>query len=380
MIQIEGFCDERFARVRDEFEKNFTERGDVGACFALTFEGEYVVDIWAGHQDAALEKPWQEDTIINVFSSTKTMTFLCALVLADRGLLDFESCVVDYWPEFSAGNKTQVKVKHLMSHSSALPGFSRTFTTPELCDWDFCCDDLANQSPWWEPGTQSGYHAITQGYLIGEVIRRITGKTIGQFFKTEIADLVGADFQIGVNSNDFPRIADLIEAKEVAPILEMDADSIPGRVFAGAADDVVEMTTSAGWRQAEIPAANGHGNARSIVRAQTALANGGSAFGVEVLSTVGCNKALESQTDGIDLVLGIPVNFAMGYALTNEVIPISPNANTLWWGGAGGSTVVVDTDAHACFSYVMNQMDNNIVGDPRGVALGAAVYSSLDNA
>ena len=160
----------------------------------------------------------------------------------------------------------------------------------------------------------------------------------------------------------------------------MDADSIPGRVFAGAVDDVVEMTTSAGWRQAEIPAANGHGNARSIVRAQAALANGGSAFGVEVLSTVGCNKALQSQTDGIDLVLGIPVNFAMGYALTNEVIPISPNANTLWWGGAGGSTVVVDTDAHACFSYVMNQMDNNIVGNPRGAALGAAVYSSLNDA
>lgn len=379
MTNIEGFCDERFARVRDEFEKNFTERGDTGACFALTLEGEYVVDIWAGHQDKALKKPWQKDTIINVFSSTKTMTFLCALVLADRGLLNFEACVADYWPEFSAGNKAQIKVKHLMSHSSGLPGFSRGFTTSELCDWNFCCDDLANQSPWWEPGTQSGYHAITQGYLIGEVIRRITDKTIGQFFKSEVADLVGADFQIGVDPNDFPRIANLIEAKETAPILEMDPDSIPGRVFAGMEDDVVAMTTSVEWKQAEIPAANGHGNARSIVRAQTALANSGSAFGVQLLSQEGCSKALESQTNGNDLVLGIPVNFAMGYALANEIIPISPNSNTLWWGGAGGSTVVVDTDAHACFSYVMNQMDNNIVGDPRGAALGAAVYSSLSD-
>ena len=378
-MNIEGFCDERFTRVRDEFEKNFTERGDTGACFALTLEGEYVVDIWAGHQDKALKKPWQKDTIINVFSSTKTMTFLCALVLADRGLLNFEACVADYWPEFSAGNKAQIKVKHLMSHSSGLPGFSRGFTTPELCDWNFCCDDLANQSPWWEPGTQSGYHAITQGYLIGEVIRRITDKTIGQFFKSEVADLVGADFQIGVDPNDFPRIANLIEAKETAPILEMDPDSIPGRVFAGMEDDVAAMTTSVEWKQAEIPAANGHGNARSIVRAQTALANSGSAFGVQLLSPEGCSKALESQTNGNDLVLGIPVNFAMGYALASEIIPISPNSNTLWWGGAGGSTVVVDTDAHACFSYVMNQMDNNIVGDPRGAALGAAVYSSLSD-
>ena len=378
-MNIEGFCDEHFASVRDEFEKNFTERGDTGACFALTLEGEYVVDIWAGHQDKALKKPWQKDTIINVFSSTKTMTFLCALVLADRGLLNFEACVADYWPEFSAGNKAQIKVKHLMSHSSGLPGFSRGFTTPELCDWNFCCDDLANQSPWWEPGTQSGYHAITQGYLIGEVIRRITDKTIGQFFKSEIANLVGADFQIGVDPNDFPRIANLIEAKDTAPILEMDPDSIPGRVFAGMEDDVAAMTTSVEWKQAEIPAANGHGNARSIVRAQTALANSGSAFGVDLLSPEGCSKALESQTNGNDLVLGIPVNFAMGYALANEIIPISPNSNTLWWGGAGGSTVVVDTDAHACFSYVMNQMDNNIVGDPRGAALGAAVYSSLSD-
>jgi|TARA_B110000196_G_scaffold192326_1_gene164789 CubicO group peptidase (beta-lactamase class C family) len=378
-MNIEGFCDERFARVRDEFEKNFTERGDTGACFALTLEGEYVVDIWAGHQDKALKKPWQKDTIINVFSSTKTMTFLCALVLADRGLLNFEACVADYWPEFSAGNKAQIKVKHLMSHSSGLPGFSRGFTTSELCDWNFCCDDLANQSPWWEPGTQSGYHAITQGYLIGEVIRRITDKTIGQFFKSEVADLVGADFQIGVDPNDFPRIANLIEAKETAPILEMDPDSIPGRVFAGMEDDVAAMTTSVEWKQAEIPAANGHGNARSIVRAQTVLANSGSAFGVQLLSPEGCSKALESQTNGNDLVLGIPVNFAMGYALASEIIPISPNSNTLWWGGAGGSTVVVDTDAHACFSYVMNQMDNNIVGDPRGAALGAAVYSSLSD-
>jgi CubicO group peptidase (beta-lactamase class C family) len=375
-MKIEGFCDERFTQVRDEFEKNFTERGDVGACFALTVEGEYVVDIWAGHQDAALKKTWQEDTIINVFSSTKTMTFLCALILADRGLLDFEANVSDYWPEFSAAGKGQVKVKHLMSHSAGLPGFSRTFTTPELCDWDFCCNDLASQAPWWEPGTQSGYHAITQGFLIGEVIRRITGKSIGQFFKSDIADLVGSDFHIGVSPDDFPRVADLIEAKEAAPFLEMDPESIPGRVFGGTGN-IVEMTTSAEWKEAEIPAANGHGNARSIVRAQTALANGGSAFGVELLSTDGCNKALEQQTDGVDLVLGIPVNFAMGYALASEVIPIGPNPNTLWWGGAGGSTVVVDTDAHLCFSYVMNQMDNNLVGDPRGASLGAAVYSSL---
>ena len=377
-MNIEGRCDGRFERVRAAFEANFTDRGDVGASFALTLEGELVVDLWGGHQDAARSRPWQEDTIINVYSTTKTMTFLCALMLADRGALDLSAPVASYWPEFAAQGKEGVLVKQLLSHSAGLPGFSRPFGAEDLYDWDLCCADLAGQSPWWEPGTQSGYHAITQGYLIGEVIRRITGKTIGAFFTEEIATPLGADFHIGVDPADFPRIADLVPALETAPILEMDPESITGRVFAGV-DITPETTGSAGWRQAEIPAANGHGNARSVVRAQTALANGGKAFGVELLSSGGAARALEPQTDGLDAVLGLPIRFAMGYALPTDAVPVSPNANTLWWGGAGGSTIAVDTDAHLCFSYVMNQMDNYIVGDPRGASLAAAVYDSLSN-
>ncbi|MFP6816730.1 MAG: serine hydrolase domain-containing protein [Pseudomonadales bacterium] len=375
-MEISGHCDDRFSRVREEFEKNFTDRGDIGASFALTLEGEYVIDLWGGHQDAARTRPWLEDTIINVFSTTKTMTFLCALMLSDRGQLDLEAPVVDYWPEFGAQGKQGVKVKHLLSHSAGLPGFSRPLSPEEFYDWDLCCADLAGQKSWWTPGTDSGYHAITQGYLIGEVVRRITGRSLGTFFKDEIADPLGADFHIGVDPGDFDRISDLIAAAEVAPILDMPADSIPGRVFEGL--DITPQTTgTAGWRQAEIPAANGHGNARSVVRAQTPLANGGKAFGVELMSAAGCARALEAQIDGVDLVLGLPVKFAMGYAVPSDTIPVSPNANTLWWGGAGGSTIAVDTDAHLCFSYVMNQMDNFIIGGPRGSSLAAAVYDSL---
>ena len=375
-MEIQGYCDDRFAAVRDAFANNFANNGDVGACFAATLEGEYVVDIWAGHQDAARTRPWQEDTIINVYSTTKTMTFLVALVLADRGQLDLDAPVASYWPEFAAADKGDVRVKHLLSHSAGLPGFSRVFSAQELYNWDLACADLAAQASWWPAGTQSGYHAITQGYLIGEVVRRICGQTIGQYFRAEVAQKVGADFHIGVDPADFGRIADLVPARETAPLLEMDADSIPGRVFAGL-DISPETTGSAGWRQAEIPAANGHGNARSVVRAQTAMANGGKAFGEQLLSTAGCARALEVQTDGVDVVLGLPVQFAMGYALPTEAIPTSPNANTLWWGGAGGSTIVVDTDAHLCMSYVMNQMDNHIVGDPRGTGLSQAMYACL---
>jgi len=375
-MEIYGHCDERFARVRDAFAENFTERGDIGACFAATLEGEYVVDLWGGHQDAQRQRPWQEDTIINVYSSTKTMTFICALMLADRGELDLDAPVANYWPEFAANGKQQVLVKHLLSHSAGLPGFSRALTPDELYDWDFCCADLASQASWWEAGTASGYHAITQGYLIGEVVRRISGQSFGQFFKSEVADKVGADFHVGVDPADFGRIADLVPAADTAPILEMDPESIPGRVFAGL-DLTPDTTASAGWRQAEIPAANGHGNARSIVRAQTAMANGGKAFGVELLSEAGAATALLPQTEGADLVLGLGVKYAMGYGLPTPDIPVSPNPNTLFWGGAGGSTVVADTDARLCFSYVMNQMDNFIIGGPRGLAVSNALYDSL---
>ena len=376
-MEIHGHCDDRFSGVLKAFENNFENNGDVGACFAATLEGEYVVDIWAGHQDKERTRPWKEDTIINVYSTTKTMTFIAALMLADRGRLDLDAPVANYWPEFSAGGKEGVLVKHFLSHSAGLPGFSRPFANEELYDWDFACSDLASQKSWWATGTQSGYHAITQGYLIGEVVKRITGKSFGTFFREEIAEKIDADFHIGVDPKHFNRIADLVPAITTAPLLEMDPDSIPGRVFGGLDIDPENSTGTAGWRQAEIPAANGHGNARSVVRAQTAMANNGKAFGVELLSEDGCLRALEPQTDGADLVLGLPVSFGMGYALRNDAIPMGPNQNTLWWGGAGGSTIVVDMDAHVCFSYVMNQMDNHIVGDPRGTSLGFALYEGL---
>lgn len=376
-MEIHGHCDERFSAVRDAFEKNFTDNGDIGACFAATVEGEYVVDIWAGHQDEARTRPWQEDTLINVYSTTKTMTFLAALMLEERGLLDLDAPVAQYWPEFAQSGKENVQVKHLLSHSAGLPGFSRPMSNDEIYDWEAACADLAAQAPWWEVGAHSGYHAITQGYLIGEVVRRVTGKSFGTYFKQEVADKVGADFHIGVDPQHFGRIADLVAAKQQAPLLEMDADSIPGRVFSNL-NITPEETGSAGWRRAEIPAANGHGNARSVVRAQTAMANGGKAFGVELFTDKTVNRALETQITGPDLVLGLNVEFAMGYAKPTPDIPMSPNANSLWWGGAGGSTICVDTDAHVCMSYVMNQMDNHIVGDPRGTSLHQAVYQSLE--
>ena len=377
-MEIKGFCDTKFALVKEEFERNFLERGDIGACFALTVEGECVVDLWAGHQDADRSRPWQEDTLVNVFSSTKTMTFLCALMLSDRGQLDLESPVAQYWPEFATNGKGQLKVKHVLSHSAGLPAFSRPFDVSELCDWQLCCDDLSAQASWWKPGTQSGYHATTQGYLLGELIRRISGETVGQFFKSNVADEIGADFHIGLEPSQFYRIADLIPAPGPSVLADLPADSIVSRVFTGLGD-MTEVIATPAWRQAEIPAVNGHGNARSIVRAQTAIANSGKAFGVQLLSAAGCLKALEEQISGIDLVLGVDLKFGMGYALPSPAVLTAPclNPRTLWWGGAGGSSIVLDLDAKLCFSYVMNQMGSGILGDVRGASLTNAVYKSL---
>jgi CubicO group peptidase (beta-lactamase class C family) len=378
IMEIHGHCDEKFAQVREEFEKNFSERGDVGASFAATINGEYVIDIWGGHRNADRSLPWEENTIANVYSTTKTMTFISALMLSDRGELDLTAPVASYWPEFAANGKQNIPVSNLLCHAAGLPGFDPRLSEAELYDWDTATANLAAQKPWWEPGTQCGYHAITQGYLIGEVVRRITGKSMGTWFRENVADPVGADFHIGLDPSEFPRVAELLAdtPAEGGNTPQVDPESIPIRVF-GSAELPPGSVNSPAWRQAEIPAANGHGNARSVVRAQTALANEGSAFGQQLLSPAGTDRAGELQIESTDLVLGFPVRFAMGYAYGNPMLPMCPNPEAIFWAGAGGSTIVIDKGNKLCFSYVMNQMKAALVGDDRGGSLARALYASM---
>ena len=378
-MDIHGFCDERFAPVRDVFERNFTDYGDVGATFAATVEGEFVVDLWAGHADKARTRLWEEDTIVNVYSTTKTMSFLCAFILADRGLLDFDAKVTDYWPEYGQNGKEDTEVRHFMSHAAGVPGFDPALdSAAALYDWAGCITNLERQAPWWAPGTQSGYHAITQGYLIGELVQRISGRSIGRFFREEIAEPLGADFHIGMDDAVFGRVAEMIpdDAPPAGGFADLDQDSIPARVFASGPAGTEAVNTPA-WRRAEIPAAGGHGNARAVVRAQTPLANDGKAFGKEILSPAGCRYMRRTQTDGPDAVLMMPIRFGLGYAFPSDLMPMSPNENAMFWGGAGGSTIVVDEPARVCLSYVMNQMKAAIVGDRRGGGLGKTFYACL---
>lgn len=374
MIPIHGQCDPKFQPVKTAFENNFKAGNEIGASVAVSHQGQFVVDLWGGYMSAARETEWAEDTIVNVWSSTKPMAAMCLLLLADRGELDLYAPVARYWPEFAAAGKADVKVCHLLSHTAGLSGMDTPVAGDALYDWEWMTAQLAAQAPWWEPGTQSGYHALTQGHLLGEVVRRVTGQSIAAFYKAEIATPLQADFQIGAAKDTRARICNLTPPAQAINI--PDDGSIASRSFANPAVDATATFTDA-WRDAEIPAANGHGNARSIVRAQTPIANGGEAFGKRLLSEAGTKRIFEEQSRGTDLVLGIPVTFGMGYGISSDLTPLGPNKHICYWGGYGGSVVFIDQDAGLCISYVMNRMEPGLMGDTRGMSLVMAAYQSL---
>ncbi len=376
-MEIHGTCKPQFERVKAVFEENFEQRGDVGASVAVSLEGETMVDLWAGHRDRARTLPWEQDTIVNVYSTTKTMTALAALLLADRGELDLYAPVKRYWPEFAQNGKDKVEVRHFLSHSAGLSGMDEPMNDQDVYDWEKMVTALARQAPWWEPGTASGYHALTQGHLIGEVVRRVTGVSLGQFFRRELAEPLGADFHIGTGPEHDHRIGELIPPK-TAPADESKPNSIAARTFANPFISARASATRA-WRAAEIPAANGHGNARSVMAVQTLAANLGVASGKRIMSEAGCRAIFDKQTFGKDLVLGVPVRFGMGYGITTDAMPMGPNPNIAYWGGWGGSTAVIDQDARLCISYVMNRMEGNLMGDLRGFKLLLAAHRSLSS-
>jgi CubicO group peptidase (beta-lactamase class C family) len=376
MADIHGTFDERFAPVADVLSANLDRGADVGASVCVVHDGKTVVDIWGGTIDED-GTPWAEDTIINVWSTTKTMTFLSALLLADRGELDFHAPVATYWPEFAANGKEAIEVRHLMAHTAGLAGWVEPIEEADLYDWEKATSLLAAQAPLWEPGTKSGYHALTQGYLVGEVIRRITGgTTVGQLFAKEIAGPLGADFHIGTGPEHDHRVALVI------PPGETFGEQI-GHLDPALADAMSHPPTDARWswseewRRAEIPAAGGHGNARSVARVQSVLSHGGEVDGIRLLSPEGCDVVFEQQISGEDLILPLPVTFGMGYGISSPEMPIGPNDRTCFWGGWGGSIVINDLENRLTVAYVMNKMGEGTTGDDRGIGVVFAAYGSI---
>ncbi len=378
-MDIQGHCDPAFSAVSEAFERNFAEGLELGAAAAVTVGGEAVVDLWAGDSDSA-GSPWQRDTIVNVYSTTKTMAAVCMLILADRKELDFDAPVARYWPEFAQHGKESVLVRHVMSHTAGLPGFVPPVAPPMLYDLDRVAAQLASQELWWEPGTKSGYHAITQGNLEGEILYRITGERMADWFASEVAGPLGADFWMSLPASEDGRVAELqlpppptgIEVNGVPVAL----DSIAMRTLMSCPLNATEPRTRE-WRAAEIPAAGGFGNARSIAAVHSMLANGGEVNGVRLLSEAGARRALEPQRDDVDQVLMLRLRHGLGFALEMEGWVQSPSPNHMFWGGWGGSLATVDFDAAMTVSYVMNRMDAELTGDPRGGRLVDAAYTSL---
>jgi CubicO group peptidase (beta-lactamase class C family) len=375
VIEVEGRVAPEFEAVREAFAANLASGEDVGASFCATRDGEVVVDLWGGYADEARTRPWTQDTIVNVYSTTKTMTALTALLLADRGELDFDAPVARYWPEFAANGKAGVKVRQLMSHSSGLSGWKQKISKHDLYDWEKVTGLLAAQAPFWKPGTAPGYHAITQGYLVGEVVRRIAGKSLGTVFREEIAEPLGADFHIGLPASADDRVADLIPPPPGTAVGDGEQTELQANMSLNPGVDVGETRTRA-WRGAEIPAAGGTGNARSIAQIHAILANGGVAGGRRFMSEAGCRKALELQIEGDDLILGMPARYGMGFGLAGGVLPL-PNPNSLYWGGYGGSLAIIDMDARTSFGYAMNRMAPTTMGDMRALGLAMAMWQAL---
>jgi CubicO group peptidase (beta-lactamase class C family) len=373
VADIEGEFDERFGGVAEALARNLDTGVDIGASVAVTLNGEPLVDIWGGYKDTARTQPWERNTIVNVFSTTKTMTALCALILADRGELDLHSPVVRYWPEFAQAGKDRIEVRHLLGHTSGLAGWEEKLAAEDLADWERCTSLLAAQAPWWEPGTVSGYHAVTQGYLVGEVVRRITGSSLGLFFKEAVAKPLEADFHIGLPPEADARVAPLIPP----PPADLRALEVPELGQRALRNPIVtgETTAREWWRRAEIPAANGHGNARSVAAIQSVVSCGGEAAGNKIISRNSVEAIFEEQSNGRDLVLGVPLRFGMGYGLASETIPMGPRSCA--WGGYGGSLVLNDLDAKLTVAYVMNRMEPGILSDARGGSIIMAAVLAM---
>ena len=386
----EGVCDPRFGRVREEFERNLRERGDVGAAVAVVAGGVPVVDLWGGWLDAARTRPWERDSIVNVWSLGKAVTAICLLQQVEAGKVDLEAPVARYWPEFAQAGKAELPVKYLLTHQAGLPAVARALPPGvNLLSWETMTSALAEQEPWWTPGERFGYHVNTFGFLAGEVLRRVDGRSVGTYIREELAEKHGIDFLVGFGPEQDARVADWIPYQAAAgeesqrPWLERDATTLSGvdlgRILAyrnppGHPDGGVNSRM---WRAAEYPSTNPHSNARALARLFGGLADGGKVDGRRLLAPELIERANTIEADGEDVVLGRPNRFGLGFQLTNPGIrPLGPNPRAFGHYGNGAILGFADPDAAVGFGFVCNRAGKSW-RDPRNIALIDAVYGCL---
>ncbi|MET8577906.1 serine hydrolase domain-containing protein [Streptomyces sp. NPDC005012] len=378
MAELSGYVDERFAAVREAAEANLAVGAETGLSVYLDIDGERVVDIWGGYADAARTRPWERDTIVNVWSTTKTLTALAALILVDRGELDVDAPVAKYWPEFAANGKEGVLVRHVLSHTSGVSGWEAPFETGAIFDWERSTSHLAAQAPFWTPGEGSGYHLLNYGHLVGELVRRVSGRPLKRFVDEEIAGPLGTDFRIGAREEDWDRCAEIIPPPPMAmDPAALDPRSVLMRTMTSAPMNA-EAANTPGWRLADIGGANGHGNAASVARTLSVISRGGEVDGVRLLSPATVDLIFREQAHGVDQVLGLPLRFGIGFALPEPAgVPFVPEGRICFWGGWGGSQIVMDVERRMTFCYVMNEMKAGLVGSEQGAQYLGAVYAAV---
>jgi len=386
MTNINGKVSPGFERVKDAFAANFEKHGDLGAAFSLYHRGEMVVDLWGGVADEQSRRPWAEDSIALVFSSTKGATAICAHLLAQRGELDLDAPVARYWPEFAAAGKQDIPVRWLLSHQVRLPVFDNPLTVEEFLAWEPPVKALAAQRPVWEPGTTHGYHAGTYGWLVGEVIRRISGKSVGTFFADEVAGPLGLDFWIGLPESEETRVVPITSVDLQGGDFDEQALTQNQRKLLAASREPNSLlnrpsttgtldSNSREYHAAEIPAGNGITDARSLARMYASLIGDG-VDGVRLLSDETVARASAEQAYGRDEVLQLPTRFGLGFALHSKEISLG-QPGAFGHSGAGGSLGFADPKAGIGFGYVMNKMQLVAGDDPRTLTLIAAVHESL---
>jgi CubicO group peptidase (beta-lactamase class C family) len=380
-VPIYGVCDSRFARVAQAFRGNFTEHAERGGAVCVWHDGKQVVDLWGGWSDVARTNDWQRDTIVNFFSVSKALCAIACMRLVDQGKLNLGAPVARYWPQFAAAGKGAITVRQLLSHQAGLPAIRRPLPDGAALEWDVIAGALAEQAPWWTPGSAHGYHVNTFGFLAGELVRRIDGRSIGTLLREDVAGPLGADVAIGLPRSEHHRVSAFqwpsTPGTPVTPDLSSD-DALmhwntysnpPG--FSGA-----HWVNEPRWREAEVPSTNGHGNARGIARVYAALAQGGTIDGVRILSADAVAAATAEQVNGPDLINNRPSRFGIGFQLTQPERPLGPNARGFGHFGAGGSLGFCDPQARIAFGYVTNDMGPRWQ-NPRNRALIGAVYASI---
>lgn len=386
-VTVNGTCARKFRRVKDAFGANFRERGEIGAAVAVWVDGHLVVDLWGGVKDTAREQPWQHDTLASIFSGSKALTSTCIHLLADRGEVDLNSPVARYWPEFAQAGKEGITLAMVMGHRSGAIGPRIRLTPSETLDWDWVCRHIAEARPWWEPGTAQGYHMVSFGFILGEVVRRVTGRSLGEYLRKEIAEPLGVDVHIGLPAVEHHRCADMVNKPHIravladggAPGYPTSIGEHPMAAFSIAMgfipDDELGSTDIGRWRSAEFPATNAHVTALGLATFYNALAQG------KLLSDEHLERCRISQGGfDNDVVLGPRVadhGWGLGYMLNQRGVN-GPNKRTFGHGGSGGSFGFVDLEHRIGYAYVMNNFDaTKCNADPRSVALSNEVYSAL---